>query len=185
MQSLQETKNRLAAGLLALWGAMGAAQADPSFPIVDSQVREAAGGWLVAYRPISQAPVRVRHQNALLASDCVAIEVRPMVGHGREPVLRNRCTHPIALSYCIDDDATDAHACRAVGHRRVETRRIEPGAALDLPMDVLARRDVNWVACRAEAAAVSLVEGGMYGECLGDAGGPGVAATPVAVTDGE
>ena len=60
-----------------------------------------------------------------------------------------------------------ARACESLGKRDLQTTQVAAGETLALAHQAAADKQVNWVACRVDADAVSsLTERGSRGECL-------------------
>ena len=161
---------RLTAGVVA-FGLVGAAWSDPRQVVDGATLTELANGTLVAYRtnPAAATQVHYAHQAGLVASDCLSLDTRRLAANATMPVLTNRCAYPVAVSYCFDGSPDRESACDAVGHRKMESRRIDPGAVLPLKREAAAADQVIWVACRNLDGSVfsSLIQDGTRGECLG------------------
>jgi hypothetical protein len=163
---------RLLAGTLVLAGLLvgpvQAADTDGAALIL----REQADGRLVAVQHGSRGleVVAMRHRADAVASDCIALETRSGPGVRQTPMLRNRCAHEVAVSYCIESDSGSRSSCDAVGVRDLKATRLAAGAALTLSGSATPDAQVNWVACRGDAEAISsLIDGGSRGECLATA----------------
>lgn len=164
------------AALMAACGSMSTALADSSALPGETQMTEQKDGTLVPQplNGVSIVAVRYAHHPKLVASNCLTLEQRQRPGRDFEHELVNHCTHAVALAYCVDDMQAGKRACEAMGHRKIATQRIDAGAGLRLGREAIPNSDLNWVACRSEAKAVSLTNEGTRGECLGEV--PQVAA---------
>jgi hypothetical protein len=71
---------------------------------------------------------------------------------------------------CIESDSGSRSSCDAVGVRDLKATRLAAGTALALSGSAIPDAQVNWVACRADAEAISsLIDSGSRGECLAPA----------------
>lgn len=171
MKILAPTRRLLAGSLVLsslLLGPAWAADADGSALIL----RDQADGRLVAVRHGSRGleVVAMRHRADAVASDCITLDTRSGPGARQTPVLRNRCAHPVAVSYCIEPESGSRSGCDAVGVHDLKNTRLAAGAALPLAGGATPDAQVNWVACRADVEAISrLIDSGRRGECLATA----------------
>lgn len=167
-----------AVGLTA--GFTGAASAASAEKADAARLTEMADGTLLVYRAdtVIVTPVRYAHQPDLVASNCLNLESRWVSAASRMPALVNRCSYPVTVSYCSDGSHGSNGACAAVGHRKLEAHRIEPGVAMRLDQISATAEEVFWVACRSTRAGVmsTLIENGTLGECLGEEPGQKIAA---------
>lgn len=158
------------AALVAACGSLSTALADSSALPGEAQMTEQTDGTLVPQplNGVSIVAVRYAHHPKLVASNCLTLEERRRAGHDFAHELVNHCDHAVALAYCVDDAQAGKRACEAMGHRKIATQRIDAGAGLTLGREAIPNSDLNWVACRSEALAVSLTHEGTRGECLGE-----------------
>lgn len=167
---------RVMVGMLATLGVIGPAWSDTREAADGARLTELADGTLVGYRtnPAAVKQVRYAHQPSLVASDCLSLGTRRVAANGNMPALINGCSFPVAVSYCSDGSRTSAGACAAVGHRKMESHRIEPGAALRIENLASSAEEMYWVACRNSDAGVisTLTRNGTRGECLDDEQSP-------------
>lgn len=132
-------------------------------------LQEQSDGSLIVLHPTAKQlrAVPLRHQDDAVASHCITLERRGSLTHQRTSVLRNRCAHTVAVSYCIEEVSGSTRACEGLGKRDLQTAQVAAGEALTLAHQAAADKQVNWVACRVDADAVSsLTERGSRGECL-------------------
>ena len=157
---------RVMVGVVAALGVIGPAWSDTREAADGARLTELADGTLVGYRtnPAAVKQVRYAHQPSLVA----------VAANGNMPALINGCAYPVAVSYCSDGSQTSAGACAAVGHRKMESHRIEPGAALRIENLASSAEEMYWVACRNSDAGVisTLTRNGTRGECLDDEQSP-------------
>jgi hypothetical protein len=163
-----------AAGFAALSSLIGPVFAEPPAASDVAPITELPDGSLVTYGTSAGVVVRAHytHQAKLVASNCLSLESRRVGIHDTEPTLVNNCAYATAVSYCIDDMDAGARACDAVGHRKAESHRIEPRAAIAIQANAAwGNADLDWVACKADTTKTStLIANGTRGECLGTDG---------------
>lgn len=167
----------LGSSLVATFALTGNAQAaDHTATTVILQ--EQPDGSLIALQQTAKQlrAVPLRHQDDAVASDCITLERRGGPTNQRTSVLRNRCAHTVAVSYCIEELSGSARACESLGKRDLQTAQVAAGETLALAHQAAADKQVNWIACRVDADAVSsLTERGSRGECLTPVNEPLVA----------
>ena len=167
----------LGASLIATIALIGNAQAADA-PASTLLIKEQADGSLIAFQPNGQSlrAVALNHQAAAVASDCITLESRSGPVHRQSSVLRNTCAHEVVVSYCVEAASGSARACEGLGKRDMTMARIAAGDTMKLVSQAAADSQVNWVACRGDADAISsLTLGGTRGECLTPASAPLVA----------
>ncbi len=158
---------------VACFAAVPVAQADATL-LARSNYTETADGSLL----LKTAPVRLSHEAAAVASDCISVTSGASLHQRDTAMLVNRCNYAVKLSYCIDAEDGGARRCEAIGRRGFESVQIAAGSRLALNHGAPVDAEINWVACKAGDSTYStLINNGTRGECLVEQGPTTIATT--------
>lgn len=142
---------------------MASAHAGTRLDLAASRYTETADGALL----LNAEPVRLSHQPALVASDCIAVEAASGRASGGRTMLVNRCAHAVEVSYCLVADEVRSLRCEDIGRRGFASVAIAAHGRVPVATATPIGADLQWVACQAGDHRYStLIDNGTRGECL-------------------
>lgn len=155
-------------------GAAGIAAADTAsrLDLAASSYTETPDGALL----LNAEAVRLAHDPALVASDCVKVDTGLGLRNSTRTTLANTCATAITVSYCVASEDGGSQRCDDIGRRGFESVTIAAGGRAAVAASTPVGADLHWVACKAGDASYStLTDNGSRGECLAATGPTAIA----------